>query len=209
MEAHHQIAIDQGVAWIRKRFNPTAIVVTGTIVRGNPSHHSDLDIFVIHGEPYRQRIQKFFNGIPSEIFVNSPDHIYRYFETDYKDNRPVSAHMLATGTVVFGGDKEEVQRIIRMAKEYSGKALIPDDGQKTAHRYRIATLFEDAADLKEKDPVTCLYFLNKTVMEAIDFLFIDGHLPLPRAKERIGQIQEFWPEAGNLVKRVLRSQGIR
>jgi hypothetical protein len=23
---------------------------------------------------------------------------------------------------------------------------------------------------------------------------------LPRAKERIGQIQEFWPEAGNLVK---------
>jgi hypothetical protein len=200
MEPHHQIAIDQAVAWIREQFNPTGIVVTGTIIRGNPSLSSDLDIFVIHGEPYRQRIQKFFNGIPCEIFVNTPDHIYKYFETDYKDNRPVSAHMLATGTVVLGSDKEEVQRIIQMAKEYSGKPLIPDDNHKTAHRYRIATLFEDAADLKEKDPVTCQYFLNRTVMEAIDFLFIDGHLPLPRAKERIGQIEEFWPETGKLVK---------
>jgi hypothetical protein len=199
MEAHHQIAIDQAVAWIRERFNPTGIVVTGTIIRGNPSPNSDLDIFVIHGEPYRQRIQKFFNGVPCEIFVNNPDHIYKYFETDYKENRPVSAHMLATGVVVSGGDQEEVQRIIRMAKEYSGKALVPEDAQKNAHRYQIASLFEDAADLKEKDPITSLYFLNRTVIEAIDFLFIDRHLPLPRAKERIGQIEEFWPETGKLV----------
>jgi len=175
------------------------IVLTGTIIRGNPGLNSDLDIFVIHGEPYRQRIQKFFNGIPCEIFVNHPDHIWRYFETDLKKNRPVSAHMLATGMVVSGGDNEEVQRIIKMAKEYSGRPLIPDDNLKTADRYRIATLFEDATDLKEVDPATSLYFLNRAVTEAIDFLFMAGCRTLPRAKERIRQIEESWPEMGKLV----------
>jgi hypothetical protein len=208
MDAQHQTAIDQAIKWIRERFDPIGIIVTGTIIRGNPSLNSDLDIFVIHGEPYRQRIQKFFNGIPCEIFVNHANHIHRYFESDYKNNRPVSAHMLATGTVLLGGDNEEVRQIIQLAKEFSEKPLIPDDHGNTADRYRIATLFEDAADLKEKDPVTCLYFLNRTVIEAIDFLFIEAHRPLPGAKERIRQIQEFRPEAGKLVTGYFNARGL-
>jgi hypothetical protein len=101
--------------------------------------------------------------------------------------------------VVLGGDNEEVQRIIKMAKEYSGRALIPDDNWKTADRYRIATLFEDATDLKEVDPVTALYFLNRAVNEVIDFLFMAGCRTLPRAKERITQIEACWPEMGKLI----------
>jgi predicted nucleotidyltransferase len=199
MENKHKIAIDEAIDWIRNTFNAKGIVVTGTIIRGNPGAHSDLDIFVVHEERYRQRIQKFFSGIPCEIFVNNLDHIYTYFETEYKDSRPVSAHMLATGMVVLGRDDEDIQKLIHAAKDFAAKSPILDHNRKTGHRYRIATLFEDATDLKDNDPVTCLYFLNRVVGEALDFLFINSNQPLPRAKERIRQIKASQPEMGRLI----------
>ncbi len=69
------------------------IIVAGTHISGNPDPTSDLDIYVIHAHPQRQRIQKRFKGVPAEIFVNPPAAIRRYFAEEVR--RPSTAHMLA------------------------------------------------------------------------------------------------------------------
>ena len=60
-------SLEEAVAWIRMEYSPLGIVASGSIIRGNPDPHSDFDIHVVT-EGVRQRVQKFFNGIPCEIF---------------------------------------------------------------------------------------------------------------------------------------------
>ena len=55
---------------------------------------------MIHRGSFRQRVQKFFSGVPAEIFVNPPSGIEKYFTEEHAVRRPLTAHMLATGFVV-------------------------------------------------------------------------------------------------------------
>src|SRR5436190_21778721 len=91
-------ALREAVAFVLERFEPVGILAAGTIVRGTPDAASDLDVWVIHLEPVRQRLQKFFNGVPAEIFMNPTCVIQKYFVQHQGNARPISAHMMATGT---------------------------------------------------------------------------------------------------------------
>ena len=86
-------ALREGVRYILERFEPLGIIACGTIIRGNPDPSSDHDIYVLVAGSRRQRIQRFFNAVPAEIFVNPPSAIERYFEEGARENRPVTAHM--------------------------------------------------------------------------------------------------------------------
>ncbi len=97
-------ALREAVSFVLERFKPVGIIAAGTVVRGTPDATSDLDVWVIHMEPFRQRLQKFFVGVPAEIFVNPPWVIQKYFVQDQAEARPISAHMMATGTVVLATD---------------------------------------------------------------------------------------------------------
>src|SRR5262245_29008196 len=97
-------ALREAVSFVLEGFKPVGIIAAGTIVRGTPDAASDLDLWVVHLEPVRQRLQKFFNGVPTEIFVNPPWAIQKYFIQDQEEARPISAHMMATGTVVLATD---------------------------------------------------------------------------------------------------------
>src|SRR5438128_286942 len=97
-------ALRDAVAFVFSRFEPIGIVATGTIVRGNPSPSSDLDLYVIHRDPRRQRLQRRFRGVPAEIFVNPPERVEAYFAEERAEGRPLTAHMLATGFVVLRTD---------------------------------------------------------------------------------------------------------
>jgi len=72
-------ALREALSFVMQRFKPVGIIAAGTVVRGTPDASSDLDVWVIHMEPVRQRLQKFFVGVPAEIFVNPPWVIQKYF----------------------------------------------------------------------------------------------------------------------------------
>lgn len=97
-------ALREAVIYIVNRYDPVGIVACGTIIRGAPDEASDLDLYVIHGAPRRQRVQKFFGGVPAEMFVNPPVAIRRYFREQHAAGRPLTAHMLATGWIVLSRD---------------------------------------------------------------------------------------------------------
>jgi len=208
LDEHYSIALEQATNWINDNFKPIGIVVSGSIIRGNPDTRSDFDIFVIHEESFRQRVQKIFNDVPCEIFVNNPSHIYGYFENELKVNRPVAASMLSTGKIIKGEDNPVIRQLIEDAKEYAVKTPARTVQQNTASRYEIATIFEDASDLLDTDEIAAAYFLERTILLCIDFAFLVNGQPLPRAKERINKLAILRPALGNLIKQYYQQENI-
>lgn len=198
-ENQYNIALDKALTWVRKEFKPIGIIVSGSIIRGNPDINSDFDIYVIHQDSFRQRIQKYFEGIPCEIFVNNLNHIYEYLEQEYKSNRPITAHIISTGRVIEGAENLEIQKLIQSSKEFLSKSPTLTETQRVFIRYAIATLFEDATDLKDSDTQTSTYFLNKLVNDIIDYTFRNNSIPLPRPKERIKYLEINYPDIGKLI----------
>lgn len=206
MNDHYTIALDKALTWVRKHFKPIGIIVTGSIIRDNPDLNSDFDIYVVHQDSFRQRIQKYFDGIPCEIFINNFKHIYDYLEQEHKDNRPVTSHMISTGKVVEGVDNLELQKLIQSANEYLLKSPALTHTQRINIRYAISTLFEDATDVKDKDTLTSTYFLNKLVSDIIDYTFLTVSIPLPRPKERIKYLAQNYPDIGKLITDYYRTE---
>lgn len=97
-------ALGQAVEFIFREFDPVGVVATGTIIRGGAHASSDLDLYVVHPAPYRRRIQRVFAGVPTEIFVNPPAAVRAYFADEDRSGRRLTAHMLATGVVIFRAD---------------------------------------------------------------------------------------------------------
>jgi len=180
------LALRSAVEFILENYTVLGIIVSGTIIRGNPDSSSDLDIYVIHKGPFRQRLQKFFNHIPAEIFVNPPKSVESYFENEQADRRPLTAHMLATGFVVL-----DIDPVIRELQKKAERLLLqPPEAPKdlTTPKYMAALLFEDAVDVVERDPDTAEMIVVRAVAEMLNFCFIQAGSFIPRQKSLLNEL---------------------
>lgn len=204
----YDLALEQAVAFLFARYEIQAIVASGSILRGNPDAGSDLDIVAIQRAPSRQRVQRRFNGVPAELFVNSVDWIIRTFETERRRGRPSLAHMLATGTAIHDPDRLaatlQAEAAVLLA---AGPRLTPDEVRDW--RYGGATWFEDAVDLVERDPALCRLALHHAVEEALCYRYLAANRWEPRFKELIAGLGELDPELPALVERFFAAQDIQ
>jgi predicted nucleotidyltransferase len=198
LPAKYDIALREAVSFVLGSFKPVGIVASGTIVRGNPDATSDLDLWVIHLEPARQRIQKFFNAVPVEIFVNPPWTIQGYFAQDQSNARPISAHMMATGHVVLAADpvvtelRQRAQWLLTQPPDLSEEAI-------ERARYEAATHFEDATDIAGRSPIGASMLLSQSLMEMMRFAFMNARRFVPRDKDLL---EEFGLLAGHSATKV-------
>ena len=189
-------AFDAALGFIRMQFDPDGIVVSGTIVRGNPDPASDLDIVVVHHQSWRQRVQRFFDGVPAELFVNPPEGIRRSYHQEAVAGRAVMAHMMATGTVIhdISGIMEtlraEARENLASGPQITGQDLV-------WRRYAIATTLEDATDIAERDPELARAMLVDAIIAAARLAFLqEGHW-LPRAKALLDELDTLNPPLGH------------
>ena len=201
-------ALRDAVAYILENFSPAGIIASGTIIRGNPDPSSDFDIYAIHMEPYRQRVQKFFRGIPTEIFVNPPSAIEGYYREEHASLRPCTAHMILSGFVIL--DKTPLIKELRKKAEES-LVLKPEVSEFNLinSRYLAATSLEDALDVAEKDPVTALMFLSKAVVEMLHCLFKKNGKFIPRMKDLLNDMEEMDRETAQLAREFYISSDLR
>lgn len=191
-------ALAEAVAYLRARYEIQAIVASGSIVRGNPDAGSDLDIVALHGAPFRQRLQRYFNGVPAELFVNSPEWVRRAFETERQRGRPSLAHMLATGLVVFDPEgvvaafQAEAAALLAAGPNLSADELV-------MLRYGAATVFEDAVDLAGRDSALCRLALHRAVEEALRYRYLAANRWQPRFKELLNDLGELDPALPGLA----------
>lgn len=198
-------ALRVAVRYILEHFEPEGIIVAGTHIRGNPDPSSDLDIYVIHAAAQRQRIQKRFEGVPAEIFVNPPMAIRRYFTEEVR--RPSTAHMLATGFVVL--DRSPVVEELRQeAAQWLYRPLELPQTQLTLARYLAADAFENARDLQDRNPAGAVRILNSAVDAMLDFAFLSDHKTIPRAKAYLDGLAALDPELGELARQYYLSHDV-
>jgi hypothetical protein len=193
-------ALKQAVDYIIDRYDPMGIIVSGSVLRGEGDATSDLDLYVIHEQPWRQRVQRYFNGVPAEIFVNPAQTIRGYFVEERREGRFITAHMLATGVVVL--NRGEVVDALRVeAKEALGQ--LPDLSAQalTMARYMAATALEDAFDIRHKDSTNAAFILEHAMFLMVQYIFVAANRPLPRFKRILDGLKTVDPMLAELAQR--------
>jgi len=200
-------ALGLAVEFLHERYLPIGIVVSGTIVRGSAQASSDLDVVVIHEAAWRQRCQRFFNGVPAEMFVNPAFQIRRQMARDTVEARPVMAHMLATGVLLEDatGVALTLQAEARASLE-AGPAMPPE--ALLVRRYGIATGFEDAVDIAAVDPDRAGAMVTEALTDAVRLHFLQQGRWLPRPKALLADLDELDPDLGAQVRSALRATSL-
>lgn len=200
LPARYDRALREAVQFILARYHPVGIIASGTIIRGRPDATSDLDLYVLHRAPFRRRLQRFFAGVPAEVFVNPPAAVERYLAEERADGRPITAHMLATGFIILDRDPS-VGELRRRAQECLADPPVLDPAALTVARYMAACLFEDALDVAGRDPATADMLVARAVGEMVHFAFRRAGRYLPRAKDLLDALAALDHELGSLARR--------
>lgn len=201
-------ALQGAVAHILERFSVLGIIASGSIIRGNPGPTSDFDIYVIHAQPQRQRLQQIFHGVPAEIFVNPPHMIRSYFENEHRDGRPCTAHMLVTGFPVLVNDPV-VKALQEEARTWLQKTPSVPEQKLLWQRYALVDLLDNARDLLRSDPECATRILHQAVDGMVDYRFLsNGHF-LPRPKEALTKLAELDPELAQVTRVYFQTNNVQ
>ncbi len=193
-------AYQQAVKFIAREFNSVVrIFACGSVTRGQHDASSDIDVYVVRRELVRQRVQKFFGGVPAEIFINPPQMTARSLESERHERNLIVAHMLGTGVLVWQCDSVVTDLRDQARQQLERSHEVP--ANLTSMRYRLATGFEDAVDKLEKDPATARLILFKVMDYLLEFVFISAGQRFSRAKDLLKSVQVLNPDVGELFKR--------
>ncbi len=202
LSAPYDVALRAAVEFVLRRADVASIVVAGTIIDGNPDASSDLDLYVINRAPVRQRIQRFFHHVPTEIFLNPVEAVEAYFEEEQLRGRPSTAHMLATGKVILDRDRV-LDGLLRKARSLLARGMRISKERLVMMRYHAATLYEDAVDTVERDPLTSSMIAWRAVDAMLEYSFASSSDFIPRSKEVLRMVSHRDPRLGSLVEAFL------
>lgn len=206
LDEPYATALREAVRFILGYVEPVAIIAAGSIIRGNPNPNSDFDLYVLHRQPRRQRVQRWFNGVPTEIFINPPDFIPTYFADEGSEGHPSTAHMFATGSVVF--DVESVIEPLRaQAREALAQPPNPSSTQLTLMRYGAADMLENALDIRDTAPENARILLCVAVMDMLKYAYLKAGRHLPRHKDMLAQLSGLDAELADLAFAFYRTSG--
>jgi hypothetical protein len=177
---------------------PLGIIASGTIIRGHPHASSDLDILVLHDASFRRRVQRYFNGVPTEILINPPHKVRSYFVEEHRDGRLITTHMVASGVVVYDADPV-VEELRAESRDWLARAITVSPEQLVRERYIAATRLEDGADVSATDGPTATMFLTQAVIGMLEFSLRARGEPLPRGKELLATIAAEDPDLARIA----------
>lgn len=200
LPAPYAEALAEAVAFILERYpDVIGILACGTIIRGEPRATSDLDIYVVRREPYRQRVQRYFHGVPAEIFVNPPHQVRQYLALEQRGGRVITAHMLATGFTVLALDNTlaQLQAEARCSLE---TAPVWDEQHLTTMRYMVACCYEDARDVATDRPETAAMIMALAVHDMLVYRFMQAGRYFPRDKDLLLTLDAFDPPLAALAR---------
>ena len=119
----------------------------GSIIRGQGTPHSDIDLVVMYGRIDRARRESFRSGgFPIEAFVHDPETLRWFMDQDVARGRPVILTMVAEGRLIgpvtAGAEASRAEATGLLAKgppPLSAK-------RRNALRYEITDLVDDLRD---------------------------------------------------------------
>lgn len=201
------VALRQAVALVEARTEPDGVIAAGSIVQGSADPRSDIDLYVIHGQPWKQRVQRWFNSVRTEVFINNETAVRGYLEEEGIEGRPITAHMLATGHLMLCRT-ERVHELIELAMGHVSRPPVVSDETLLQQRYGIVDALENAQDVAQRDPVTSIMILHNVVDYMVRYRFTSAGHHIPRTKELLPRMAEVDPELASLVHRFCGAPGL-
>jgi hypothetical protein len=211
LSPRHKLAIAAAATYIKETFDPSGILVAGTIVRGEGHVNSDLDFAVVHDKPWRQRVQRFEEGVPIEIFVNPLEEWRRAFEREVRSGHPPMLGVFATGVTILDRDSlvstlsTDAQALLEQGPNLSEEHL-------TALQYSLVAHFEDAVDIEQIDLDRSNAFVVNSLIQAAKLYFLQSGRWLPREKLLLSSLESLNPDLGRSLRAVFdapRSRWVR
>jgi predicted nucleotidyltransferase len=134
---------------------PTAdvILLAGSLLRGEGTLYSDLDVIVIFDRlPHARRESFIFHGRMVEAFIHDPETLnYFLFESRRSPRSPATARMVAEG-IEIPGPTESSRALKRIANEFlaAGPPEIPEEEERRL-RYTITNLIDDIREPRSRE----------------------------------------------------------
>lgn len=200
LAAPYADALRAAVEDVLTYYTPIGLIAAGSILRGQGGPTSDIDLYVLHEAPFRQRLQRRFADVPFEIFVNPPVQVRRYFTEEHAAARPVTAHILATGFVMLARDPV-VATLCTEAATWLATPPALDAAALRWRSYLIADALDNARDCVGADPANAAAILHDAVAQLIDHAFLVRKQHLPRVKARLAALTALDPAAATLAQR--------
>ena len=152
-----EAAIDAARKIGRQRYPDAGVAfAAGSIVRGEGTPHSDLDLVVVYqrlASAYRESFV--FDGLPVEAFVHDPETLHYFFiDVDRTSGVPSLAQMVADGVEVPEptGLSAAVKALAASVLAGGPPPLTADDERKL--RYAVTDLIDDIRSPRSTDELT-------------------------------------------------------
>lgn len=128
--------------------------LAGSLVRGEATAFSDLDIVIIYQDlPNAFRESFYFDGFPIEAFVHTPETLNYFFEMDAESGIPSLPQMISEGIEV--PNKTDLsEKLKNLAKEVLENPPIASSEKLKRMRYAITDLVNDLRDPRSKEELT-------------------------------------------------------
>jgi predicted enzyme related to lactoylglutathione lyase len=138
---------------VAERFRDAAAAfLCGSVVRGEATASSDLDLVVVYERVERARRESFLHGAwPVEVFVHDPETLrYFFVQADRSEGVPSLADMVAGG-IALPRESDFSRALRALANEVLASGPPPwGKGQIDASRYEITNLVDDLASARSR-----------------------------------------------------------
>jgi predicted nucleotidyltransferase len=133
--------------------NASVVLLAGSLLRGEGTPYSDLDLVVIFDQlPHAWRESFDFQGYPVEAFVHDPETLnYFLFESSRSSRPPAMARMVLEGIEV-PGPTEMSQSLKRIAADLiaAGPPKLSDEDERKL-RYTITNMIDDLRQPRSRE----------------------------------------------------------
>lgn len=132
--------------WHERFSDALALFCAGSVIRGDGTAHSDLDIVVLFEHvPQAHRESLIVDGWPVELFVHDYQTLAYFVDSDCKGHRPSLATMLVEALVIPEGTPVSL-RVQQWAREILDNPYPLAGENKDDARYFITDLLDDLRD---------------------------------------------------------------
>ena len=143
--------------------------VSGSIIRGEGTKHSDLDIIILFPKiPNAYRESFIYESTPIEAFIHDPETIHWFVDDEKKNGGAYLAHMMSTGKIIPKPttlSKEMLGYVKSVLK--NGPDVISNESLLKL-RYLITDLVDDLRDDRpQQEKVACAIKLYPLLAEAV------------------------------------------
>ena len=130
--------------WRERYAGARVVFLAGSVLRGEATPTSDLDLVVVYERlPHARREAFVYDGWPVETFVQDPETLSHYFDVDRRRGIPSMMRMVIEGVEVPAASDFSEALKQEAARVYEGGPPVWDADELRLRRYRLTDWLDD------------------------------------------------------------------